>query len=167
MSATSIRVNAYSHTVAYLSDKLLDSLKVVVYQAGLDLDSFLNSWESTDRALRTWLKSRHLEKVVLEIYNPDTKKLVTRWDLNIEYTDSYSDDGQFWADSDAIKFAIKKCGEIPSKCQYDIKILNKTGRPDVDGWGPCKFRSTEGLVRRSAGTTIDAGAAGASADYWS
>ena len=167
MSQTAIRVNTYTHTVAYLSDKILDSLKVVIYRAGLDLESFMGSWASTDRAIRAWLNSRHLEKVVLEIYNPSTGKLVTRWDLNIQFTDSYSDDGEFWADSDAIKFAIKKCGEIPSNCKYDLKILNKDGSPDVDGWSPCKFRSTEGLTKRSAGTTIDAGIAGASANYWS
>lgn len=145
----------------------MNSLQVILIKAGLDLDNFLGGWDSTETAIKTWLTSKHLEKLTLEIYDPSTDQLLTRWDLTVDYTTGSSADGTFWEDSDALAFAIRKCGKIPSNCKYDLLILNKTGRPDVPGWVASKYRSTQGLTNRSIGTTADAGGLGTGATFWS
>jgi hypothetical protein len=45
-------------------------------------------------------------------------------------------------------------------------VHNKTGRPDVAGWSSTAYRSTDGFVRQSLGTTLDASGLGASAVYY-
>ena len=67
----------------------------------------------------------------------------------------------------AVRYAIIKAGVVPSACRYDIKVKNKQGRPDVEGWGPCSFRSTEGFNRYAV--RFDRRSIGISAHpaYWS
>jgi hypothetical protein len=100
----------------------------------------------------------------LEVYNPGTDKLIGRWDFEIFY--GYSGDGAFWVDSDAIKYHILKAGKCPGDCEYRILLTNKPGRPDVAGWSKTSFRSTDGFVRQSIGTTIDAGGLSSGVGYW-
>lgn len=165
--STAVRVNTYAHSVTYVTDQLLNSLRRIIILAGLNTENLLEEWDVLSRGIRTWLNSKHMKTLVLEVYNPTTGKLVTRWDINIDYTLSPEDDGEFWTDTDALAHSIKKCGVIPSSCKYKVIVSNKDGRPDVDGWSPCEYRSTAGLTRRCVGTTIDAGTVGASTSYWS
>ena len=70
--------------------------------------------------------------MILEIYNPATDKLVTRWDIDIVY--GWSDgDGSFWTDTEQLKYAIKKAGLLPSQAKYKLMLDTKPGRPDVEG----------------------------------
>jgi hypothetical protein len=111
------------------------------------------------------MESKHLEKVILEVYDPKTQGLVIRWDLEIEY--GWSDgNGRFWVDTEQLKNAIKKTGVWPSDCMYDILLSNKSGRPDVEGWGPHALRSTDGFIKQSLGTTIEHSGLGAAASYY-
>lgn len=90
------------------------------------------SLESNTRAIKTWLGTGDLRKVILEIYNPATDKLVTRWDIDIVY--GWSDgDGSFWTDTEQLKYAIKKAGLLPSQAKYKLMLDTKPGRPDVEG----------------------------------
>jgi hypothetical protein len=164
--STRVVVNTYTHSVTYVTDKMLRSLRYIITEAGLDPCKFLDDWESTEYAARTWLGSGYLRKVVLEIYDSKTEKLVSRWDFDIDYDYGSDGDGSMWADTDAIRFAIRKCGVIPYSCSYRILMDNAPGRPDVPGWGPASYRSTDGFVRQSIGTTIGTNAIGTNSAYW-
>jgi hypothetical protein len=162
---TSVTVNTYTHSVTYVADNILKSLKDIIRLVGLDPTNLVNGWESNLRALRTWLESGDLRQVNLEIYHPTTNALITRWDLDIAYGWS-SDDGSFWTDTDQLKYAIRKTGVAPSSARYRLLMDNKPGRPDVPGWSPATYRSTDGMVRQSFGSTIEHSGLGASAAYW-
>lgn len=164
--STSVAVNTYTHSVTYVSDNLLRTLQDVIRLSGLSPEKIATEWASIDRALKTWIQSRHLEKVILEVYDPKTSKLVCRWDLELDYGWTADGDGRFWVDTDQIKTAILKAGHWPANCQYDVIFTNKPGRPDVSGWGPCAFRSIDGFVKQSLGTTIEHSGLGASASYY-
>lgn len=159
-----VAVNTYTHSVTYVSDQMLRSLKTIIVKSGLSAAKLSSEWDSIDRALRTWLGTRDLEGVVLEVFHPVTGRLVTRWDATISY--SYSGDGEMWADTDALRFAIAKTGTVASTCDYRIILETKIGRPDVAGWSPTTLRSTDGFVRHSVGTTIGAHAIGSDFGYW-
>lgn len=164
--STTVSVNTYTHSVTYVTDKMLNSLRYIITQVGLDPSKFLDDWASTERAASTWLNSRHLRKVVLEIYNASTGSLITRWDFGIDYDYGSSSDGSMWVDTDAIRFAIIKCGVIPSSCSYRILMDNAPGRPDVPGWGSTSYKSTDGFVHQNIGTTIGTHAIGTNTGYW-
>jgi len=163
--SVSVAVNTYAYSVTYLADNILRSLQDVVRLSGLDPAKIANQWPSIQRALTTWMESKHLERVILEVYDPKSQNLVIRWDLEIEY--GWSDtNGRFWVDTEQLKVAIKKTGVWPSDCLYDVILATKNGRPDVDGWSPCSLRSTSGFIKQSLGTTIEHSGLGAAASYY-
>lgn len=162
---TSVSVYSYTHSVTYVADNIHKSLKDIIRLSGLNPASLMDNRESTLRALRTWIDSKDLERVILEIYDPDTDKLILRWDLDIAYEWS-SDDGTFYTDTDQLRYHILKAGVAPSQAKYRLILCTKPGSPDVDGWGSVTFRSTDGMVKQSLGSTIQHSGLGANAGYW-
>lgn len=164
--STFVIVNTYTHSVTFLSDNILKSMKHLIIMIGLDPRKLVSDWNLFDRGLQTWIKSRHLEGATIEIYNKYTNALIFRWDFAIDYSYGDGGDGDFWVDSTPIKNAIYKAGINTVNCTYDIKLKNKSGRPEVSGFVPCDYRSTEGFVRQSVGTTIGTNYLGSQSNYW-
>lgn len=163
--STSTFVISYAYTVTYVTAKILLMLKEIIREIGLDPSKFVNDWATYEEAISTWLSSRHLERVTLEVYNPTTNAPVTRWDIDVVYASV--GDGSLWVDTAAIRYAISKVGLAASSCHYAIKVTNKPGRPDVPNWGSCEFRSTEGLKRYAIGSTVGGNGLSAQTAYWS
>lgn len=161
---TNVTVNTYTHSVIYVSDNILKSLKDIIRLVGLDPSEFVGDWELHMRGIQAWLNTGDLETVKLEIYNPKTDALIFRWDIDIAYGWS-GGDGSFWTDTEQLKYAIRKAGLVPSEARYRLLLQTKLGRPDVAGWSTVSGRSTEGMVRQSLGTTIEHNGLGASTSY--
>lgn len=162
---TSVSVNTRTHSVTYVADNILKSFKDIIRLSGLNPGNLVESWESKMLALRTWLSTEHLEGVVLEIFNPKTDALIIRWDIDVVYNWS-TGDGSFWTDTEQLKYHIRKAGIAPSDASYRLLLRTKAGRPDVEGWSTASFRSTEGMVRHSLGSTIEHNGLGGKAAYW-
>ena len=162
---SSVAVYSRTHSVTYVADNILKSLKDIVRLSGLDPSNLVSDWDSNMRALRTWLDTGDLQTVVLEIFDPKTNALITRWDIDIVYSWS-SGDGSFWTDTEQLKYAIKKAGFAPNQASYRLLMDNRPGRPDVAGWSSTTYRSTSGMVRQSLGSTVEHSGLGGSAAYW-
>ena len=162
---TRVAVNTYTHSVTYVADNILKSLKDIIRLSGLDPTNLVDRWSSTTRALATWLHSGHLETVVLEILDPRTDALVGRWDIDVIYSTGLGD-GSFWTDTEQIRYHVQKADLAPRDAMYRLVLQNEPGPPEVDGWGPTQLRSTDGFVRHSLGSTIEHHGLGASAAYW-
>lgn len=156
----------YTMSATFVADKMVKSLKDIIVMSGLDLTYYTDNRECIARGIKAWLESEHLESVELEIYNPQTDKLVTKWDMPIVYGWSADDVAGFWTDTEMLKYHIKKQGLAPSQAKYRIVAKTKSGRPAVDGWSDTSARSTEGMVRQSLGTTVQHNGLGAQAGYW-
>lgn len=163
--SSSTFVISYAYTVTYVAAKMVLLLKEIIREIGLDPGKLAGDWPSHEEAISTWLGSRHLERVTLEVYDPRDDSLVRRWDIDVVY--SSVGDGSLWVDTAAIRYAIAKAGLAPSSCHYEIKIKNKPGRPDVPGWGPCGYRSTDGFKRYTVGAAVGGNGLAAQAAYWS
>ena len=163
--STFVAVNTYTHSVTYVTDNILRSMQDIVRLSGLDPSQISNDWEVLERGIRTWIDSKHLETIVLEVYNPKTDALIGRWDVEIAY-DWRGDNGRFWVDTDQIKAAIKKAGVWPGDSRYRIVCSSKDGRPEVVGWSSTTLRSTSGMIKQSLGTTIEHNGLGAGASYY-
>lgn len=162
---TTVATYSYTHSVTYVADNILKSLKDVIQLSGLNPEKFVGDWPSNLLAVKTWLNSGDLEQAVLEIYHPITDKLITRWDLDIVYGGE-SGDGSFWTDTGQLMYAILKVGLMPSQAKYRLLLQAKPGRPDVPNWGPTSYRSTDGMVKQSLGATVEHSGLGAQAGYW-
>lgn len=162
--STFVIVNTYTHAVTYVADKLLTSIKTIIRESGLSPEKFSGQWKTIHAGVTTWLTSQHLERLILEVYNPKTDGLVGRWDFDIVY--SYRGDGAFWIDPDAIKYHILKQGVWPASCEYRIVATTKPGRQDVSGWSSTTLRSTDGFVKQSIGTSINGSGLSSGTGYW-
>jgi hypothetical protein len=154
-----------THTITYVTTKMLLTIKEIIREIGLDPARLCNDWPSYELAISTWLSSRHLQCVILEIYNSTTGELVKRWDIDVVY--ATVGEGVLWVDINEIRYFIAKAGLVPASCSYDLKVKNSPGRPDVPGWGPCELRSTEGFRRYSIGATLGGNELTAQTSYWS
>lgn len=164
--STYVSVNVYTHTVTYVTDKMMSSLAVIIRRSGLDPEKLHDDWHVIERGLKKWIETQDLERLILEVFNPRTDVLVGRWDFDIYYGFGSEDDGSMWLDPDAVKYAIKKYGLNPSGCDYHIVATTKPGRPDVPGWSKTTLRSTDGFTRQSVGTIIGAAPLGTGVAYW-
>lgn len=161
---TSVAVNTYTHSVTYVADNILKSLKDIIRLSGLNPAEFVGDWALNMRAVEAWLHSGDLESAKLEIFDPKTDALITLWEISISYGWS-GGDGNFYTDTDQLRYAIQKHGIAPSEARYRLLLHTKPGRPDVDGWSRTSARSTAGMVRQSLGTTIEHSGLGASTSY--
>lgn len=162
---TTVATYSYTHSVTYVADNILKSLKDVIRLSGLNPEQFVGDWATNLLAVKAWLNSGDLQQVILEIYNPETDKLIVRWDLNIVYGWE-SGNGSFWTDTGQLMYAILKAGVLPSQAKYCLLLHAKPGRPDVTGWGPGSYRSIDGMVKQSLGSTVEHSGLGAQAGYW-
>lgn len=162
---TSVVVNTYAHSVTFVSDNILKGLKDIIVTSGLSPAKLAGDWVVLHAGISAWLKSGHLKQVTLEIFDPTTDALIYRWDLDMIY--SYgTGDGGFWADTEALKYNIRKAGLAPSQAAYRVFVDAGPGRPAVDGWTTCSARSTDGFVRQSLGSTISHNGLAAGVSYW-
>jgi hypothetical protein len=164
--STHVSVNTYTHSVNYVTGQMLRSLKEIVRFIGLDINKLLGEWDTLQRGISAWLASKHLQMVTLEIFNAKTDALIGRWDFVINYGYGADEDGSMWADIDAIKYAIEKCGAIASNCSYSVIVKNSDNYPCVSGWKTGAFRSTDGFILQSLGNTIAATSLAAQTGYW-
>jgi hypothetical protein len=163
--STRVSVNSFVYSVTHVTGEMMSGLKTIILLSGLSLEKIRNNWESVETAIYTWLTSRHLKKVTLEIYNSWTNALVTRWDFDIDYSYADGDDGALWADHAAIRFAIAKAGAVASTCRYEFK-MQAPGGAKVAGWEDGSYRSTSGFAQHGIGTTIGANSLASSTSYW-
>lgn len=164
---SAVATYSYAHSVTYVADNMLKSLKDIIRMSGLDPAHLVGEWTLLNRGISAWLESRHLEIVRLEIVDPRTDGLVTRWDISVEYAGwDPSGDGTFWTDTDQLRYAIAKQGVVPSQATYRVVVTTKPGSPDVDGWTTVSLRSTDGMVRQSLGTTVQHSGLSANTAYW-
>ncbi len=161
----SVSVRSYTHATTYVAENILRSLKNILLYSGLDPDKLVDDWDVLHRGIKAWIDSGHLKKVVLEVFDPKSDALVGRWDVNISYEWS-GGDGQFWTDTDAIRFAIKKSGVLPSTAKYRVVATTAPGRPDVPGWSSTTLRSTDGMVEQRIGTSIEASGLSGGVSYY-
>jgi hypothetical protein len=164
--STRVAVNTFTHSVTHVTGEMIRSLKDIIRWSGLSTQNIIDDWDKVETAIYTLLSSRHLKKMTLEVFTPYTSVLVGRWDFEIEYSYSSGDDGSLWADGDAIRYAIAKCGAVAANCKYEFVILTKPDAPSVPGWGPGGYRSTAGFVQHSIGNTIGAHGMASNTTYW-
>ena len=156
---------ARTHTATYVADNMRNQLKRIIQAAGLSPQDLADSWEVLGEAVRTWLRSGHLKKVVLEFYKPGSDKLEMRWDFDIDYDGSGVDD-DMWVDREHLQRTIQKAGQPPAGCVYRVILRHDQGAVPVAGMYSATLRATDGFVSRAAGTSIATSDIMAGLNYW-
>ena len=165
MSVVAVSTSVYSAT--HVATNMLRGIKRIVAGCGLETSKLVGQWTLLETGVATWIRSRHLEQLVLEVWDTtDTTQLIGRFDFTIDYTYYGDGEGELWLDPDTVAWAIRKNGSYPSGCDYRIVADTSDGAPTVDGWTSTTLRSTAGMRRHAVGTAIGGGSMGASLSYW-
>lgn len=154
-----------THSITFLSDSLRNSLREVIREYGISPDKLVRDWETTERGIRTWLRTGHLKGVVVKFYRPGASVASARWDFPVGYEGSGVDD-DMWLDKAYLRQLIAKSAQPTSDCTYRVTLSVKNNAPDVDGFSDCEYLSTGRLAARQAGTVIATRHMTAGATYW-
>lgn len=154
-----------THTAVYVADNMRNQLKRIVQAAGLSPQDLVDDWEVVGLAVRTWLQSGDLRKVILEFFKPGSEKLEARWDFDVSYDGSGVDD-DMWVDREHLQRTIAKAGYPPAGCKYRVVLRHAIGAPDVTGMSGATLRATDGFTSRAAGTSIATHDIMAGLRYW-
>ncbi|MFC3070499.1 HORMA domain containing protein [Phenylobacterium soli] len=154
-----------THTATYVADNMRNQLKRIIQAAGLSPEDLADSWNVLGEAVRTWLRSGHLRKVILEFYKPGSDKLEGRWDFDIDYDGSGVDD-DMWVDREHLRRTIEKAGQPPPGCVYRVVLRHDPEAPMVTGMSSTDLRATDGFTSRAAGTSIATSDIMAGLNYW-
>ena len=127
--------------------------------------AYLATYNQTlHNGLSTWLNSRHLETVYLEI-NDEFGRCWSFSELNIQYLAS-GQTNAFYDDLEAARYEAAKLGSPPSRCSYRIVVHNKPGAAIVSGWSSGALPGTAGMERRRVGGAVGSPDIGASLTIW-
>jgi hypothetical protein len=165
---TAVHVNTNVYATTHVATNLLGGIRSIIRGSGLNPDRLRDQWGTLEHGTATWLASRHLKMVTLEVYDPGKRPtdLVGRFDFTIDYGYYPGGDGELWLDPDTVAYTIRKNGSFPARCQYRIVIDNAPGYAEIPGWTATAYRSTAGFTRQTVGTALGGGSLGAGLSYY-
>ena len=168
MSAISIGVNIAVYPITYVSNEILNSLIRIVDKRGLGLDYINHNKTTIADGLFTWLGTRHLEKVVLEVYDSGRDGVLERYDMSFEYSSVVpsTSDSVFETNLKKLEEFLEKLPSLPLDANYRVVVVLGDGAPDVPGWSPTSLRSVDHLKNQKLGGFIRADYIGAAMEYW-
>ncbi len=156
---------ARTHSITFLSDNLLNTLREVIRENGLSPEKLMQDRDVITNGMRTWLNSGHLTQVVVEFYRPGATTADARWEFPVGYSGSGVED-DMWLDKSYLKQLIAKAKRPSSECSYRIVLFTSSGAQRVAGFSDCTLLPTGSMVARSAGTVIATGHVTAGVTYW-
>lgn len=168
MTSTAVRVNTTAYATTHVATNVLRSIKQIIREAGLSLDYLHGHWGTLEHGVATWLGSRHLRKLTLEIWDPTKpadRDFVGRYDFTIAYGYYADGDGDLWLDPDTITYAVRRAGAVPSRCEYRVIAQTDEGAADL-GWHSTTYRSTAGFTEHVTGTAVGGGSLGVGLSYY-
>jgi hypothetical protein len=137
----------------------------VIRENGISPSKLMQDWDTIERGIQTWLRSGHLNNIVVEFFRPGATVSSARWDFPIGYAGSGVDD-DMWLDKNYLRQLIAKSARPNPACTYRIILCTDVGAPHVDGFSSCSFLSTGNLAARQAGTVIATCHMTAGVTYW-
>jgi hypothetical protein len=159
------RTFTQTHSIVFLSDNLRNTLREVIWENGISPSKLMQDWETIERGIQTWLRSGHLNNIVVEFFKPGALASSARWDFPIGYAGSGVDD-DMWLDKNYLRQLILKSARPSTDCTYRILLCTDAGAPTVSGFSYCSFLSTGSLAARQSGTVIATGHMTATVTYW-
>jgi hypothetical protein len=171
-----IGVKTWMQATTYVVNEIFNVWSTILAQRGISNQRLNRDREVISNGLFTWLSTRHLQRVVLEVGNSDP--LIERWDMNFEYADpwetaSQGDVKRQWqVYLDEISNFTNLLSKLPTGTSYRIVVsladeVNGHSAPPVQGWSETELHSTSGLQNQRFGrNVIDTKLIGVNMEYW-
>ena len=75
--STFVVVNTYTHSVTYVTDKMLMSLKEIIRCSGLSPEKFVADWKVLQRGISTWLTGNFGSSRSRDVYKVPRQRLAS------------------------------------------------------------------------------------------
>lgn len=177
---TKTDVSTWTTALTYATNQTISLLMKYANQRGLDTNYLTRNRDVLEDGLYTWLCSRHLDEVYLEVYNPNTDTVEERLDIGFQHEDPSIADNEtarklqekeFEALHSSILEQVRRSEAPPDGCRYRVVVSFRETEegedpPDVDGWSPTSLRSVDHLTKEDLGGWLDTGAVEGDAALW-
>ena len=166
MTKVNVGVNVAVYPVTYVSNEVLNCLFRIIDKRGLSLSYLIDHKEALVDGLLTWISTRYLKKLIVEIYASD--EVVERWDMCFEYSTIIpsSSESTFETNLRKLEEFLNGLPSLDSDLEYRVIAVLKDGAPEVPGWGPTKLRPIDHLRNKNIGGIIKADYIGVAFQYW-
>lgn len=155
-----VTANIAARSVVWCANESLRVLLQIVQSRGLPIDDLHEDLEFYSKGLRTWMATHHLKAVLLEVWEPDSDKVLERYDLVFDYRPFVAEaEEQFETHIEKLMEALP-AKELPAGCRYRIVLKKNPEAPDLPGWGSTRLRSADHLQRKTLGDVIETAAIG-------
>lgn len=156
--ATSTQVNVAARSFVHTAQKLVELTSAIARGRGLGQKYLIDNLPAIERGLRTWLVSKHLESMRVEIWDPRTDKAVEVYEFHVRYEPLRGGEETFESQSERLDEELAKLHSLRPGLLWRIIVATKPDRPAVEGWTPTTPRDTGPLTRREAGRMISSAA---------
>ncbi len=176
---TNISVRNWAATTNVVVNEVQRVWLALVQARGLPNTYLTERRDLITNGLWTWLSMQHLNRAILEVYSEGSTGATERWDLVFDYAPPGSGldadvRGEWKTYIDEIVAFTGALAELPPGSIYRVVVDLKPevgGQPPahVEGWGPTRLLSTEGMSARpvrSGEPVIRADLIGVGLEYW-
>ena len=167
MSTVSVGVNVAIVPVIYVQNEVIDVLMRIASNRNLDLGYFTDNQKSLTSGLFTWLTTRTLEKIVMEIL--ERNRVIERFDLSFQYSAVFqtTKESNFETNIQKLEDFLSK---LPTQKQrnrrYRIVAVVSPNAPEAPGWGPTNLNLVDHLKKQNLGGLINADYMKAEFEFW-
>lgn len=174
----------WTQTAQFVVNSTVGFLFDYAQARGLGTDRISNKREKLESALYTYINTRHLRKVSIEVHKQGASKsdeAVERFDLTFEVKDpdglsqselQRMEDKDFNNYRKEVMAQLQDLDSLPSNVDYRILIwcapkndLDQP-KPNVEGWSSTSARSTDHLNKKNLGDAVNTGPINADASLW-
>lgn len=164
---TSIGVKVWTQSTIYVANEIQRALIEIPSMRGLDTGYMTSNLQIISKGLQTWICTRDLKRVHLEIFHPTTDKAVETWQMGLSYeTSGTGKTNEFRTDMDKLKDFASKLGKLKAGCCYRVVVDLEDGAPHVEGWAPTTLRDISHLIKKNFGAFIGTPKIGVEMEYW-
>lgn len=141
-----------SHTATAIGAKISGSFQRMLAELGLGRLALAHDWADLERVLGTWLQEKSAKSVVLEVYDQVTNRLVTKFEVFVEYS-ALEGMPRFRHDIETSALAARKAAAagLTGDLRFRVIVHNQDGATAMAGWGPGTARDASHLKRRAMG----------------
>lgn len=162
---TRVKVQPHVHATVYVANELIRIIQDLVNLRSLPTDYMHQHGSLFSDSFRYWIAGRHLKRLTLEIYLPDTDQLIERFDLALDY-DHTADDEYFETLTDKVRDSIASLDSLPEGCRYRVVVSLTEDAPNLPGWSKTEYRDANHLRQKNIGLVIGSPRIGVSLELW-
>ena len=152
---TAVHVNTTTYAATHVATNMLGSIRSIIKGSGLNPDLIRDQWATLEDGIATWLASRHLKAVTLEVYDPGKRAQRLRRPVRLHHRLRLLPRRR----RRPVARPRHRCVHHPQErllprpaASTGSSSTPRPATPTIPGWAATTYRSTAGFTRHTVGT---------------